>query len=70
MARVKGGPASHARHRKVIKSAKGYGDEERILSELPIKQLKKLVSMHTEIERLEKETLDLYGYKESMQQQD
>ena len=24
MARVKGGPASHARHRKVIKSAKGY----------------------------------------------
>ena len=24
MARVKGGPASHARHRKIIKSAKGY----------------------------------------------
>ena len=24
MARIKGGPASHARHRKVIKSAKGY----------------------------------------------
>ena len=24
MARVKGGPASHARHRKVIKQAKGY----------------------------------------------
>jgi len=24
MARVKGGPASHARHRKVIKNAKGY----------------------------------------------
>ena len=24
MSRVKGGPASHARHRKVIKAAKGY----------------------------------------------
>ena len=24
MARVKGGPASHARHRKVVKKAKGY----------------------------------------------
>ena len=24
MSRVKGGPASHARHRKVVKAAKGY----------------------------------------------
>lgn len=29
MSRVKGGPASHARHRKVVKKAKGYYDRRK-----------------------------------------
>ena len=64
MARVKGGPASHARHRKIIKSAKGYWGRRKIPSELLIKQSKRQVNMHIVIEKFEKGTSDLYGYKE------
>jgi hypothetical protein len=42
---------------------KAIGVEEKILSELLTKQSKKLVNMHIEIGRFEKETLDRYGFK-------
>ena len=32
MTRVTSGASSHSRHRKIIKSAKGYLEEEKILS--------------------------------------
>lgn len=70
MARVKGGPASHARHRKIIKSAKGYWGRRKILLGLLIKLLKKLVSMLIGTEKQEKEALGPYGFKELMLLQD
>ena len=67
MARVKRGVTSQARHKKVIKAAKGYyGRRRKILSELPNKLLNALVNMHIEIGKLESEIFARFGFNESM----
>ena len=63
MARTKRGVVSRAKHNKVLKSVKVKEEEEKILSELLVKRWKKQCSMLTEIEKLRKENIGLYGYK-------
>ena len=45
MSRVKRGVTTHARHRKVIKAAKGYYGRRKTPSALPIRQWKKPANM-------------------------
>ena len=49
MTRVTSGSSSHSRHRKIIKSAKGYFGREKILFEQLIKQWKKPANIPIEI---------------------
>ena len=49
MSRVKAGVVTRRRHKKIIKRAKGYYGRRKILSRLPTRQWKKLVSILIEI---------------------
>jgi len=49
MARVKRGVVAHARHKKVLKQAKGYYGARRRCTGLPNRQLSRQVNMHIAI---------------------
>ena len=51
MSRVKAGSVTRSRHKKILKRAKGYFEEEKILLKWPTKLLKKQDSMPIEIEK-------------------
>ncbi len=64
MSRVKRGVASHAKHKKVFKAAKGFYGRKKIPLELLNNQQKNLYNIPIEIEDKKKEILDHSGYKE------
>ena len=64
MAKVKRGVITHARHKKLLMQLKVTMAEEKMFLELLNKLQIKRDNTLTGIEELEKEILDLYGYKE------
>ena len=61
MARVKNGAVTKARHKKVLKQAKGYFGSKHRLYKTAKEQL-----MHSEIESKRREISESYGLQESM----
>ena len=66
MARVSRGVTAHARHKKVIKRAKGYYGEEKMYLELQFKLQKERSNTHTAIEEKEKVIFVDFGFSELM----
>ena len=64
MARVSRGVTARARHKKVIKRAKGYYGRRKNVLELQFKRLNEACSMHTVIVEKEKVIFEDYGFKE------
>ena len=67
MARVSRGVTTHARHKKVIKRAKGYYGRIKMFSELLFRLSKEHNNTLIEIEEKEKVTLGVFGYNVLMQ---
>ena len=67
MSRVKSGTITHARHKKIIKAAKGYYGRRSNPLELLPKLLIKQTNMQPVIVKHEKGHLELYGFNASMQ---
>ncbi len=66
MSRVRKAVVKKARHKKILKMAKGYRGRAKIALELLFKELKRLCNMPIEIVKSEKETLEDCGSKELM----
>ena len=68
MPRVTKSLKAKSRHKKVLKSTKGHYGARRKLLKLLSSQILRLCSILLEIEKIEKEILDLFGFPESMLQ--
>ena len=66
MTRVTSGSSSHSRHRKIIKSAKGYFGRRKNTFRAANQAVEKPANIPIEIEKKEKEISGHYGYKELM----
>ena len=66
MARVKRGVQARARHKKVIKQAKGYRGRSKMFLGLLQRRSKRDCNMLIGIEEQKKEILEVFGYKELM----
>ena len=66
MTRVTSGASSHSRHRKIIKSAKGYFGRRKNTFRAANQAVEKAGQYSYRDRKKEKEILDHYGYKELM----
>ena len=64
MARTKRGVVSKAKHKKVLKLVKGQYGRRKNTIRVARQAMERQCSMHIEIEKLKKENLDPYGYRE------
>ena len=67
MARVKRGQASHQKHKKVYKQAKGFRGRRKNTIRVAKQAVEKSLNMRIVTEEETKEFSDLYGFKELMQ---
>jgi len=67
MARVKRGKTSNAKHKKVLKAAKGYWGRRKNTIRVAKQAVEKAMQYAYVIEEETKETSDHYGFKELMQ---
>ena len=67
MARVKRGQASHQKHKKVYKQAKGFRGRRKNTIRVAKQAVEKSLNMRIVTEEEIKEFSDLYGFKELMQ---
>ena len=68
MARVKRGVTSHARHKKVLKQVKGQYGRRKNTIRIARQAMEKAMQYAYRDRKAKKESLDLYGFKESMQE--
>ena len=66
MARVKRGVQARAKHKKIIKSAKGYRGRSKNVFRIAIEKVEKGLQYAYRDRRTKKEILGVYGYKELM----
>ena len=66
MTRVTSGASSHSRHKKIIKSAKGYFGRRKNTFRAANQAVEKAGQYSYRDRKKEKEIFDLYGFKELM----
>ncbi len=66
MARVKRGVQARAKHKKVIKQAKGYRGRSKNVFRIAIEKVEKGLQYAYRDRRAKKEILEVFGYKELM----
>ena len=64
MARVKRGVQTRARHKKIIKQAKGYRGRSKNVFRIAIEKVEKGLQYAYRDRRTKKEILEVFGYKE------
>ena len=67
MARVSRGVTTHARHKKVIKRAKGYYGRRKNVFRVAVQAVERDNNTLIEIEEKEKVILEVFGYNALMQ---
>ena len=68
MARTKRGVISRAKHKKVLKTVKGQYGRRKNTIRIARQAMEKAMQYAYRDRRVKKENLDLYGFKESMQE--
>ena len=68
MARVSRGVTARARHKKVLKRAKGYYGRRKNVFRVAVQAVERGMQLLTEIVEKEKVTLEGYGFNELMQE--
>ena len=66
MSRVKRGVTKRARHKKILKLAKGYRGRAKNCYRIAIQKVEKALQYTIVIEEIEREILENFGFKESM----
>ena len=66
MARVKRGVQARAKHKKIIKQAKGYRGRSKNVFRIAIEKVEKGLQYAYRDRRTKKGILEVYGYKELM----
>jgi large subunit ribosomal protein L20 len=64
MSRVKAGTTTRFRHKKILKRAKGYFGRRKNTFKVANQAVEKLVNMLIETEKLKKDNLEVYGFRE------